>query len=374
MNGIIEKIRSFAVKEIEAKSVIMDKQDEFPYDLYSKFTGEGFLGLTVPKVYGGLENNTASWMKVTEEMAKISAPSSFFNHMPKLVIDSILYHGTKEQKDKYIKYIINGDMLPAFAMTEPNSGSDAGSITTKAELEGDKYVINGEKTWVAFATNADLVLLWASTNLDKGSRGITAFVFNPKETKGFSAEKIEMLGFRGLEIGKMKFNNMEVPIEGRIGEEGEGFKIGMKLLDSGRLSISAMAIGLAESAMIEALHYSRKRKQFGQPIFNFQSIQFMIAEMATDIAAAKKLAYSGADLIDKGERVTLESSQSKMFSSDMAMKHTEKALQIHGAYGYSYNSKVQKLFREAKATQIFEGTSQIQRYIVARELVKRYNL
>ena len=172
----------------------------------------------------------------------------------------------------------------------------------------------------------------------------------------------------------MKFNNMEVSVDERIGGEGEGFKIGMKLLDSGRLSISAMAIGLAESAMIESLHYSRKRKQFGQPIFNFQSIQFMIAEMATDIAAAKKLAYSGADLIDKGERVTLESSQSKMFASDMAMKHTEKALQIHGAYGYSYNSKVQKLFREAKATQIFEGTSQIQRYIVARELVKRYNL
>lgn len=366
-------VRRLAREKIAPRVHSLEREAQFPWEEIELLAKQDLLGMGIPEEYGGAEADSLSVILSLEELARVSSSISVLLEVHHcLVSESILFWGDEYQKEKYLPSLCQGHLLGAFALTEPLAGSDASSITTRANRENNTYTINGTKSFITGAGEADLYLVLASTHPRKGKKGITAFLIrkdNPGLSSGLPEEK---MGLMACHTGELSFTNCQVDEEDRLGEEGEGLKIALSALDRGRLGIAAQAIGLTQAAFDASLSYAREREQFGKSISSFQAIQWMFSDMATDLRAARLLTYSAAMKKERGERITMEASMAKVFASEMAMRHTTKAVQIHGGYGYMIEYGVERLMREAKATEIYEGTSEIQRLIIARELLKNH--
>lgn len=364
-------VRDFVQEEIVPQAVITDETHEFPLKTIRKMGELGLMGIPIPEEYGGAGADFLSYILAIEEIAKgcgstavILAVHTSVGSFP------ILYFGTEEQKQKYLPKLASGQFIGAFALTEANSGSDASSLQTTSVRQGDHYILNGSKRFITNAGYADVYLVMASTDRTKGPHGVTSFLVD-KDTPGFKVgKKEEKMGLNGSATCELIFEDAMVPVENILGEEGQGFKVAMSLLDGGRIGIGAQALGIAEAALEAALAYSQERVQFKQPIGNFQGIQFMLADMATQIEAAKLLVYQAASLRMAGLPYGKQASMAKMFASDTAVRVTTDAVQIFGGYGYCKEYKVERYMRDAKITQIYEGTNQIQRVVIAKHLRK----
>jgi alkylation response protein AidB-like acyl-CoA dehydrogenase len=361
-------VRDFVQEEIVPQAVITDETHEFPLKTIRKMGKLGLMGISIPKEYGGGGADFLSYILAIEEIAKGCASTAVIMVHTSVESFPILYFGTEEQKQKYLPKLAKGQFIGAFALTEANAGSDASSLQTTAVRRGDHYILNGKKRFISNAGYADVYLVIASTDRNRGAHGVTAFLVD-KDTPGFIVgRREEKMGLNGSATCELIFEDAYVPAENLLGEEGQGFKVAMSLLDGGRIGIGAQALGIAEAALEAALAYSQERVQFKQLIGNFQGIQFMLADMATQIEASKLLVYQAASLRMDGHSYSKEASMAKMFASDTAVKVTADAVQIFGGYGYCKEYKVERYMRDAKITQIYEGTNQIQRILIAKHL------
>jgi len=362
--------REFARQELEPRAQALDETMEFPRDAIQKMAQLGFMGISIPKEYGGAGLDTISYTLIIEELAKACASTAIIVAVHNSVCAYPIHLlGTEKQKQNYLIPLAQGKKLGAFALTEPNAGSDPASMETTAELKGKHYVLNGTKIFITSGSSADIVIVMASTDRAKRSRGITSFIVE-KGTKGFYVgTKENKLGIRGSDTCELIFENCAVPAENVLGSPGDGLVSALTTLDTGRIGVGAQALGVAQGAMEESIKYSMERKQFGRPIGDFQAIQWMIADMATEIAAARFLVQRAAWLKDQGKPFTLESSMAKLYASEVAMRAATKAIQIHGGYGCMKDYKVERYFRDAKVIEIYEGTSEIQRLIIARNVI-----
>ncbi|CAM3765144.1 acyl-CoA dehydrogenase [Alicyclobacillus pomorum] len=362
-------VRTFAREVIAPRAAEIDEKDEFPRDILRKMGELGLMGLPVPEELGGVGADFLSYISAIEEISYASATVGVILAVHTSVgTFPIVYFGTEEQKRKFVPKLASGEWLAAFALTEPNAGSDASSIRTRAVLDGDHYVLNGSKMFITNGGEADVYCAFAVTDPKRGNRGITAFLVE-KDTPGFRVGKKEKkMGLNGSATCELLFEDARVPVENRLGNENEGFSIAMRLLDAGRIGIAAQGLGIARAAFDAANRYVRERKQFGQEIFQFQGIQFMLADMATKIEAAKWLVYHAAHLRQQGKPCAKEASMAKLFATDTAMQVTTDAVQLFGGYGYVKEYHVERYMRDAKITQIYEGTNQIQRIVIARHL------
>lgn len=363
--------RRFAEGELKGRANEIDEKGQYPLELLSKMGEMGFLGLVVPAEYGGAGTDTLSYSLVVEELSRVCGSSGLtvaahnsLGAMP------IVIAGSEEQKRRYLPAIASGEAISCFGLTEPNAGSDASGTETRAERRGDKYVLNGTKIFVTNGGFARCMVATAVTDPGRGVHGISAFIVE-SGFPGFRVGSLEKkLGVRGSSTAEIVFEDCEVPAGNLLGREGEGFKIFMKTLEGGRISIGAMAVGLAQGALEAALAYARDREQFGRHIAEFQAIQHMIADMATEIHAARLMVYHASLLKDRGVPFARESSMCKLFASEAAMRVTTRAIQIHGGYGYTTDYTVERFYRDAKLTEIGEGTSEIQRLIIARSFLR----
>ena len=367
--------RDFANQEIAPFSAQWDRDAYFEPALVRKFGELGFLGMMIPEEYDGLGLDTLTYLVALEEIATVDASAavmvSVHNSLP---TQMILTWGTEGQKTRFLKPMARGESLGAFALSEPEAGSDAASLTTQAVRDGDDWILNGTKAWVSSGTKGDVILVMARTdtpNDRRGARGISAFIITP-DLPGFSVGKKEdKMGLRASPTVQIHFSDMRVPGDRLLGTAGSGFIYAMQSLDNGRLGIAAQAVGISEAALRHAAAYAAERKQFGKPIKEFQAIQFKLADMAMRVAASRALLHAAATAKDRGERITQFSSMAKLLASEAAMAVTTQAIQIFGGYGYVKDYPVERLFRDAKVTQIYEGTSEIQRIVIARELYSR---
>jgi alkylation response protein AidB-like acyl-CoA dehydrogenase len=346
-------------------------REEFPWPLFRKLGELGLAAIPFPAEYGGGGLDYSSYVVVLEELSRLETNLGgvlAVHGLPQLIINQF---GTPEQKRKYLPALARAEILGAFALTEPHAGSDAQAISTRAELTGDGYILRGQKIWITHGGEADLYIVMAVTEKGKGAKGISAFIVE-KGAPGLAFGKRERpMGLPHF-VREVFFEDCQIPRQNLIGHQGEGFKIAMTALDSGRITVAAMAVGLAQAALDHALKYAAERRAFGQPIADFQGIQFMLADMATKIEAARSLTRKAAYLRDRGLPFNAEASMAKLLATDTAMQVTTDAVQIYGGYGTSEDYPVQALLREAKITQIVEGTNQIQRIIIARELLKKF--
>lgn len=363
--------RDFAENEIKPIAAEIDREGRFPSELVKKMGELGFMGIFVPEQYGGSGMDTFTYVLALEEVCKACASTGVIMSVNNsLVCEPIYRFGNEEQKKEYLPHLAKGEKLGCFSLSEPAAGSDAGSLRTTATRDGGYYVINGTKNWITNGPEADVIVLFASTDLSKKHRGITAFIVD-KETPGVIVGKIEhKLGIRASSTSQIIFEDCRVPVENRLGQEGDGFKIAMQTLDGGRIGIGAQAVGIAQAAFEEAVRYSKEREAFNQPISNFQGIQFMIADMAMRIEAARLLVWQAARMKDRKVKFTKQSAMAKLFASETAMWVTTKAIQIHGGYGYTTDYPAERHFRDAKITEIYEGTSEIQRIVIASNVLK----
>ncbi len=361
------KIAKEKIVPVRAK---YDESEEFPWDIMKVMAEADLFRLFIPEEYEGMGDKVMNLVIATEELSKACAGISVSYAASALGIIPIILFGSDAQKKKYLPKIASGERLGAFALTEPNAGSDAGAVQTTAVLDGDSYILNGTKQWITNGGEADLYTVIAITDRSRGARGASAFIVE-KGTPGFDFGKKEnKLGIRASTTRELIFNNCRVPKENLIAKEGYGFLIAMKTFDKSRPGVAAQAVGIAAGAFEEALKYSQERQQFGKPISAFQGIQFMLADMATQIEAARALTYSVSRMIDNGAKsYSKESAMAKVYASDVAMKVTVDAVQILGGYGYMKEYPVEKMMRDAKITQIYEGTNQIQRTVIASELI-----
>jgi len=361
-------VRDFAEKEI-APFVEKMEQGEFPREIFKKMGQLGLMGIPVPVKYGGAEMDFVSYIIAINELSKVSATIGVILSVHTSVgTNPILYFGTEEQKQKYIPKLAAGEYLGAFCLTEPSAGSDAASLKSKAIKDGDHYVINGSKVFITNGGEADVYIVFASTDPSQGSKGISAFIVE-KETPGLVIGKDEKkMGLHGSRTVQLSFEDMRVPAENLLGKEGEGFKIAMANLDVGRIGIAAQALGIAEAALEAAVDYAKERVQFGKPIAQMQGVGFKLADMATAVEAAKLLIYRAADLRQKGLKCSKEASIAKLFASRTAVEVTTEAIQVFGGYGYTEEYPVERYFRDAKITEIYEGTSEIQRIVISKQL------
>jgi alkylation response protein AidB-like acyl-CoA dehydrogenase len=367
--------REFAAAEIAPYSAAWDRDSYFDRSLIGKMGELGFLGMMLPEEYGGLALPTTTYLVALEEIAasdaSVAVSMSVHNSLP---TQMLLRWGTAEQKERYLAPMARGEMLGAFALSEPDAGSDAASLASQAVREGNCWVINGTKAWVTSGSEADVLIVMARTDSPgerRGARGISAFIVTP-DLPGFKVGKKEdKMGLRASPTVQLELTDLRVPLDNLLGREGAGFSMAMQSLDNGRLGIAAQAIGIARCALEHATVYAGERRQFGKPIKEFEAIQFKLADMATRIAAARALLYQAAAAKDRGEKITQYSSMSKLFASETAMWVTTQAIQIFGGYGYVKEYPVERLFRDAKVTEIYEGTSEIQRIVIARELYSR---
>lgn len=361
-------VREFAQKEIPP---FIEKMEagQFPRPILNKMGELGLMGITVPEKYGGAAMDFVSYIIAINELSKVSAVVGVILSVHTSVgTNPILYFGTEDQKKKYVPKLASGEYLGAFCLTEPSAGSDAASLKTRAVKKGDKYILNGSKIFITNGGEADVYIVFAKTDPEKGSRGITAFIVE-KDTPGFIVGKDEQkMGLHGSRTVEISFDNMAVPIENRLGEEGEGFKIAMANLDVGRIGIAAQSLGIAEAALDAAVQYANERQQFGKPISHNQGIAFKLADMATAVEASKLLVYRAADLRSKGLPCGKETSMAKLFASKTAMEVAIDAVQVFGGYGYTKDYPVERYFRDAKITEIYEGTSEIQRIVISKHL------
>ena len=363
--------REFAETELAPFAQDWDEKAEFPTDAIKKLGELGFMGISIPKESGGCGLDSISYVLIIEELAKACASTAIIVAVHNSVGAYPIYLlGTDEQKKKYLTDLSTGKKLGAFALTEPNAGSDPGAIETTAAPDGDNYILNGTKTFITSAQNSDTVIVMASTDRKKKGRGITSFIVE-KGFKGVTAGvKENKLGIRASDTCELIFENCVVPAANILGEPGTGLSAALKALSFGRVGVAAQALGVAGSAMESCITYSKDRHQFGKPIANFQAIQWMIADMATEIEAARNLIFKASFLKDEGKSFATEGAMAKLYASEVAMRTATKAVQIHGGYGCMKDYRVERCFRDAKVIEIYEGTSEIQRLIIARDILK----
>ena len=358
-------IAAFTENEVKPIAAEIDRTHEFPAENIRKMFQLGIMGMTVPKEYGGAGADQVSAAIVTEELAKACASTSDIVAGHTLCCVPILEHGTEEQKRKYLPMLTEGGVLGGMGITEPNAGSDASKSQTEARLEGDHYVINGAKIFITNGPEAGVFVIFAMTDKSKGTKGLSAFIIE-SSFPGFSVGKVEnKMGLHGVHTSEIVFTDMIVPKENLLGQEGKGFKICMQTLDVGRSGIAAQALGIAEGAMKEAVEYTKTRVQFGKPISKFQNTQFTFADMALRCESARLLTYQAASLKQEGKRCSREAAMAKLSASETAMWVTTKALQMFGGYGYTNDYPMERMMRDAKITEIYEGTSEVQRIVIA---------
>ncbi len=369
---IRDAARDFAQKEIAPIAAQFDESGEFPHETIKKMGAMGFMGIEVPEQYGGAGMDTLSYVLALEEICKVDASHGVIMSVNNsLYCHGIMKFGTEEQKQKFLKPVASGAAIGAYSLTEPMSGSDAGTMKSRATRDGDFYLLNGRKSWVTSGPVADYMVVFMVTDPAKKQKGISAFLIDTKNSPGFNRGKKEpKLGIRASATSELIFENCKIPVGNRLGEEGEGFKIAMTVLDVGRIGIASQALGIAEAAYEASVAYAREREAFGQKIGEFQGTGFKIADMKTRIEAARLLIYNAAMAKERskttGERFTLQSSMAKLFASETAMFCAHAAVQIHGGMGYSKELPVERYFRDAKITEIYEGTSEIQRHVISR--------
>ncbi len=366
-----EMVREFAAKEVAPLAKQVDEEGLFPHETIKKIGELGLMGVAIPTEYGGAGADNVCYAIAVEEIARACASTSVIVSVNNsLVADPIYKFGTEAQKQKYLMPLASGKLLGAFALSEPGAGSDAAGQQTMARRDGDAFVLNGTKNFITNALEADVVLVFATVDRHLRAKGVCAFIVE-KGTLGFSITKVEKkLGIKGSSCCQLLFENCRVPADSLLGEGGQGFKIAMATLDSGRIGIAAQAVGIAQAALDISLSYSTQRLAFDKPIASFQAIQWMIADIASQTEAARLLTYRAAWMKDKGFRHTKESAMAKLYASETASRAATKALQIHGGYGYIYDFPAQRLFRDARVTEIYEGTSEIQRLVIAEDLLR----
>jgi alkylation response protein AidB-like acyl-CoA dehydrogenase len=367
---IQDMVRKFAEKEVSPGAGERDRSMEFPRDICSKLGELGLMGVNTPTEYGGAGMDSISYAIIIEELSRACASTGVVAAVQNTLAQLPLYRfGTEELKRKYLPDLAAGKKIGAYCLTEPSSGSDAGSLQTMAQKNGDFYFLNGQKLFVTNGMAADFFIVYATIDKSKGNKGISAFVVE-RTFPGFKiVRKEEMLGVRASGTAQIAFENCRVPVSNLIGEEGDGFKIALTTLDSGRISIASQAVGIAQGAYDAALKYSKERSQFGKTISNFQFVQEMLVDMITYIEAARLLVYRSSYLKDKGVPFSKEASMAKYFASTMSEKATSHALQIHGGYGYTKDYPVERFYRDARVTEIYEGTTEVQKMVIARNIL-----
>ena len=368
---IKETARQFAEEELLPTVLERDEKEEFPYEAVKKLGELGFMGMMVSERYGGAGLDTVSYVLAVEEISKVDASTGVIMSVNNsLVCWGIEMYGTEAQKEKYLRDLATGKKLGAFALSEPEAGSDATNQRTTAERKGDVYILNGTKNFITNGANADVVLVMATTDRSKGHKGVSTFIVE-KNFPGFAiAKKEKKLGIRSSDTVSLAFTDCVVPAENLIKEEGFGIKFALKTLDGGRIGIAAQALGIAQGSLDAALKYSKTRKAFDHPIADFQAIQFKLADMATQIEAARMLTLRAAYLKDKGEDYVMAAAMAKLYASKVAVASALEAIQIHGGYGYMKEYHVERFLRDAKITEIYEGTSEIQRIVISRALLQ----
>jgi alkylation response protein AidB-like acyl-CoA dehydrogenase len=376
-----DSVRRMAEKHVAPIAAEIDENDRFPTELVQLFGEMGLMQLWIPERYGGPEGNLTMMCIAREEVSRFSPAAGSIAGLNTMFIMPLLHFGTEEQRQRFLPQVARGGVVTAIAISEPQAGSDVAAMSTRAVRDGDSYVINGRKQWCSYGVVADYIVLMARTgdaaedpkHARTGSGGISAFVLEPKKMKGISFGRHERkMGWRGAPNTPIFLDNVRVPAENLIGEEGKGFRASLRALDLNRPTIGAQCVGLAQGALEQCVAYAKERKQFKRPIADFQGIQFMLADMAIGIEAARALVYECARAGDAGDwaRLNTLASMAKCFGSDMAMKVTTDAVQVFGGYGYTKDYPVERMMRDAKLAQIFEGTNQIQRVVIARDLLR----
>jgi alkylation response protein AidB-like acyl-CoA dehydrogenase len=373
---IRQTARDFAQKQIAPIAAEFDESGEFPYATIKKMGELGFMGIEVPEEYGGAGMDTLSYVLALEEICKADAAHGVIMSVNNsLYAYGFLRFGTEDQKKKYLSPVASGKVIGAYSLTEPMSGSDAGTMRSRATRDGDFYVLNGRKSWVTSGPVAQYVVVFMMTAPEKKQKGVSAFIVDANTTGFIRGKKEPKLGIRASATSEIIFENCRIPVENRLGEEGDGFKIAMTVLDAGRIGIASQALGIAEAAYEASLSYAREREAFGQKIGDFQGISFKLADMKTRIEASRLLVYNAALLKERsketGERFSLDAAMAKLFASETCMFVTHAAVQIHGGMGYSKELPIERYFRDAKITEIYEGTSEIQRLVISRSELSR---
>ena len=368
-----KSVREFAEAEVRPLAKENDETGKYPRGLFQKAAELGLTGVAIPEADGGAGMDHISYAIVVEEISRVCASTGvILSVQNSLYCDPIHRFGTDEQKKKFLLPFARGEKIGCYALTEPQAGSNAAALATRAVRKGDTYVINGTKAWITNGGAADAAIVYVNTQPEKGEKGITALVVE-KGTPGFAVGKEEKkLGIHATACTELSFSDCEVPAGNRIGEEGEGYKVALSTLDGGRIGIAAQATGIAQGAFEAALSYAQQRQAFGHPIADFQAIQFMLADMATEIDAARLLLRRAAWKQDSGARFSMEAAIAKLFASEMSTRVAHKAIQIHGGYGYSSEYPVERAYRDARITEIYEGTSEIQRLVIAAWVLKSY--
>lgn len=366
-----EMVRAFADKEVKPIASRMDHDSVYPAQLVKRLGEIGLLGALVPTEFEGPGMDLLSYMIAMEEISKVWASvGAVMTVNNSLVCDPILRFGSEAQKQRYLPRLGRGELLGCYALTESGAGSDAGAIQTQAKRDGNSYHLNGSKLFITNGKHASLAIVYAVTDPARGKKGISAFIVE-KGTTGFFVGKLEdKLGLRSSDTAELLFQDCRVPKENLLGVEGDGFRIAMETLDGGRLGIAAQAVGIARGCLEEALSYAKLRRQFGQPIANFQAIQWMLADMATEVDAARLLTYRAGWLREQGRKVTREAAMAKLFASEAANRIAYRAVQIFGGYGFIKEFAVERFYRDARVTTLYEGTSEIQRLIISRHLIQ----
>ncbi|MHC1600672.1 MAG: acyl-CoA dehydrogenase family protein [Candidatus Methanospirareceae archaeon] len=365
--AVQNRTREFAEKEVLPRAIEIDRKGKFPLDIVKRMAELKLFGKLFPEKYGGSNASLLSYAVMVEELSRASASIGCLSAVGLISIFPILYAGSEEQKEKYLKPLCEGSRLGAFALTEPAAGSDPLSIETTAVHDGDEYVLNGRKAYITNTAVADIYVVFAYTDRSKKGEGMSAFILE-KGTRGFSFANLrDLLGMRGCIVGDLVFEDCRVPAENRLGGEGDGLRIAMATLDRDRIAMGGVGVGIAQACLDASIEYAQERKQFSQPIANFQAVQFMLADMAMEVEAARLLTYKAAYRADKGERFTKEASMAKLYASEVAQRAATNAVQIHGGYGCTKNCPAERYFRDAKVLSIVVGTSEIQRMIIARE-------
>ncbi|BDB02019.1 putative isocaproyl-CoA dehydrogenase AcdB [Clostridium botulinum] len=366
-----KSVRDFVDRELKDIPEEVDTEGKLPKELLQKLAKYKFISPVIPKEYGGAGADYVSYCIIMEEISKRCASTgTFITAGASLVALPLLNFGTEEQKEKYLKPLAKGEYIGSFGLTEPGAGSDAGAGQTTAVLEGDHYILNGRKTFITNAPICDFAIVTAMTEKGKGSRGISAFIVESK-WEGFSTGAHEnKMGIRGTETADLIFENVKVPKENLIGKEGKGFKIALNTLDVGRIGVAAQALGIAQGALDEAIKYVKERVQFGKPLAKFQNTQFTIADMETKVQAARWLVYDAAEKKDNGINPGVESAMAKYYAAEIANEVAYKALQLHGGYGFMKDYPIERMYRDARITSIYEGTSQVQQMVIAAKALK----
>lgn len=362
--------RTFAEDHVKPIANKVDEEEVYPIENVRKMAELGMMGIPFPKEYGGAGGDNLSYAIAVEELSRVCGTTGvILSAHTSLCASPIYMFGTEEQKQKYLPDLCAGKKIGAFGLTEPSAGTDAGAQQTKAILEGEHYRINGNKIFITNAGYADVYIIFAMTDKSKGTRGITAFIID-REMEGFSIGKKERkMGIRGSATCELIMKDVMVPVENRLGKENDGFKVAMKTLDGGRIGIAAQALGISQGALDESVNYIKERKQFGRTLAKFQNVQFNIADMTTQTEAARMLVYKAAVTKDSGVPYSKEAAMAKLYAATTAMEVTTKAVQLHGGYGYTREYPVERMMRDAKITEIYEGTSEVQKMVIAANVL-----